>query len=64
VGADGSKIWYLNGRLHRTDGPATEWTDGDKAWWLDDQQYSFDQWLEANTELSDQQRVMFKLEWA
>jgi hypothetical protein len=30
---------------------------------LNGQELSFNQWLEANTELSDQQRVMFKLVW-
>jgi hypothetical protein len=24
----------LNGELHREDGPAAEWADGSKAWWL------------------------------
>jgi hypothetical protein len=61
--ADGSKSWYLNGQLHRTDGPAVEYANGDKSWWLNDQSYSIDRWLAANTELSDQQRVMFKLEY-
>ena len=31
---DGSKHWFLNGQLHREDGPAIEYADGDKAWWL------------------------------
>jgi hypothetical protein len=62
--ATGDKLWYLNDQLHRTDGPAIEYADGDKVWYLNDQYYSFNQWLEANTELSDQQRVMFKLEWS
>jgi hypothetical protein len=26
--------WYLNGKLHRTDGPAIEHSDGDKEWYL------------------------------
>ena len=26
--ADGTREWYLNDRLHRTDGPAVEYTDG------------------------------------
>ena len=26
---------YLNGKLHRTDGPAVEYADGSKEWWLD-----------------------------
>jgi hypothetical protein len=25
--ADGSKVWYEGGVLHRTDGPAVEWAD-------------------------------------
>ena len=31
---DGDKEWYLNGKLHREDGPAREWADGDKSWYL------------------------------
>jgi antitoxin component YwqK of YwqJK toxin-antitoxin module len=34
VYADGSKYWYLNGKLHREDGPAIEYSDGYKAWYL------------------------------
>jgi hypothetical protein len=34
VNADGTKRWYLNGELHREDGPAIERADGYKAWWL------------------------------
>jgi hypothetical protein len=64
VWADGDKEWWLNGQLHRTDGPAIENANGDKEWWLNDHYYSFDRWLEANTEISDQQRVMLKLEWS
>ena len=26
--------WYLNGKLHREDGPAIEWADGGKEWFL------------------------------
>jgi len=31
---DGTKYWYLNGVLHREDGPAIENVDGGKAWYL------------------------------
>jgi hypothetical protein len=34
VAPSGSKFWYLNGKLHREDGPATEWASGNKAWYL------------------------------
>jgi len=36
--ADGDKRWYLDGKLHRADGPAieaVEYADGYKAWFLD-----------------------------
>jgi hypothetical protein len=36
ISPDGSKEWWLNGKLHRTDGPAIEHSDGSKAWCVDD----------------------------
>ena len=30
----GTKSWYLNDKLHREDGPAIEWADGTKYWYL------------------------------
>jgi len=36
----GNKRWYLNGLLHREDGPAVEYADGNKEWWLNDTPYS------------------------
>ena len=34
VHSNGTKSWYLNGKLHREDGPAIEWSDGAKSWYL------------------------------
>jgi hypothetical protein len=31
---DGDKEWYLNGKLHREDGPAVEYSSGTKVWYL------------------------------
>ena len=36
VDKDGTKRWYYNGKLHRTDGPAVETLNGTKEWWLND----------------------------
>ena len=33
---DGEINWFLNGRLHREDGPAIEGADGTKHWYLND----------------------------
>ena len=38
--SDGTKYWYLNGKLHREDGPAIEWSDGLKQWYLKGELYS------------------------
>ena len=32
--ANGIREWYLNGKLHRDDGPAVEGANGYRAWWL------------------------------
>ena len=34
VDDSGNKFWYLNGELHREDGPAIEWASGTKEWYL------------------------------
>ncbi len=32
----GTIRYYWNGKLHREDGPAVEWDDGSKEWWIQD----------------------------
>ena len=36
VGKYGDKAWYHNGKLHREDGPAIEWANGYKEWYIND----------------------------
>jgi len=38
----GDKLWFLNGKLHREDGPATEYTTGSKFWFLHGQRHRID----------------------
>ena len=38
----GDKFWYLNGNLHREDGPAIEYANGDKYWYLNGQHHRED----------------------
>ena len=42
VNGDGTKQWYLNGKLHREDGPAIEYVDGDKYWFLKNKFYGLE----------------------
>jgi antitoxin component YwqK of YwqJK toxin-antitoxin module len=38
----GNKYWYLNGLLHREDGPAVELANGTKQWYLNGQLHRTD----------------------
>lgn len=33
------KFWYLHGSRHREDGPAVEYSNGSRFWYLDNYQY-------------------------
>ena len=39
---NGSKHWYLNGKLHRKDGPAIEDANGRKSWYLNGKRHRED----------------------
>ena len=38
----GYKVWCLNGKYHREDGPAVEYADGSKFWYLDGKKHRED----------------------
>jgi len=40
----GSKAWFLNGKHHRTDGPAIELSNGYKAWYLNGECLTEEEW--------------------
>ena len=42
VWPDGHKVWYLNGKYHREDGPAIELASGSKVWCLNGKQHRED----------------------
>ena len=39
---DGYKEWFLNGKLHREDGPAIEYASGTKFWYLNGKRHRED----------------------
>jgi hypothetical protein len=61
--ANGDKAWYQHGVRHRTDGPAVEFADGHTRWWLSGKILSFDAWLERTPGLTDEEKVMMKLQY-
>jgi hypothetical protein len=60
---NGSKFWCIDGEIHRTDGPAAEFSNGKVAWYLNGDNLSFDEWLDKNTALTDEEKVMMKLKY-
>jgi hypothetical protein len=42
VHTNGDTFWYLNGQLHREDGPAIEWAHGNKSWHLNGKRHRED----------------------
>lgn len=38
----GTRRWYFNGKLHRTDGPAIEYANGSKAWYIKGKSHRID----------------------
>jgi hypothetical protein len=43
--ANGNKFWYQNDKLHRTDGPAIELADGTKEYFIEDEEYTEEEFL-------------------
>ena len=39
---NGTKAWWLNGKLHREDGPAVEYANGSKEWYLNGKRHRED----------------------
>jgi hypothetical protein len=59
----GDKEWWVNDRIHRTDGPALVYAGGVNCWYLHGHTHSFDRWLDRNTELTEEEKVMMKLKY-
>ena len=62
--ANGTREWYVNGKKHRTDGPAVEYADGTCGWWIHNEKCSFQEWLRLNTELAPQKRTVLVLKYS
>ena len=40
VDTNGTRCWYLNGKLHRENGPAVEYASGTRFWYLNGEKYT------------------------
>lgn len=56
-------IYYYNGRVHRTDGPALVNKIANKTeWWIHGREYSFEEWLKK-VDIGDESIVKLKLKY-
>ena len=59
VDFDGTKYWSLNDKFHREDGPAIEYTDGEKEWWFNGKEVTWQQlFRQANGDLEKECRIL------
>ena len=42
IDADGTQVWWVDGKLHRIDGPAIIHADGSQQWRVDDKLHRID----------------------
>jgi len=63
IDEEGTRRWYQNGRLHRTDGPAIEWANGHR-WYLNDKSYSFEEYVNKVYPNDSPKKTLFILKWS
>ena len=51
VSDDGTRKWYSDGLYHRVDGPAVEYADGSKEWWIDGVKYTEREFIALTTKV-------------
>ena len=51
--ANGTKVWYKEGKCHREDGPAREYANGNKFWYLEGKEYTESEFLEKTLQKKD-----------
>jgi hypothetical protein len=56
--------WYNEeGQLHKEDGHAVIWANGNSYWFLNGIQYTFNEWLKL-TPITDEQKLLLRLQYA
>jgi hypothetical protein len=60
---NGIKCWLLDDHFHRTDGPAIERPNGEMCWYFYGRKLSFEKWLDQTPDITDEEKVMFKLQY-
>jgi hypothetical protein len=59
----GDESWYLHGKRHCEVGPAIDWIDMECGWFLHGEELTFNQWLAKTTGLTEEEKVMMKLQY-
>ena len=65
VYGSGDRFWFLNGKLHREDGPACEDVDGSKEWYFNGEELTEEEFLnktKKHTIIIDGQEIQISAE--
>jgi len=54
--------WKVNGKFHREDGPAIYYNNGNKYWYLNGKEYSFEEWCKK-LNILDEEKVFLRLKY-
>lgn len=61
----GKVLWYKDDIIHREDGPAVTFPNGNVQFFLDGKYYRFEKWIEITPhKFSDEEKVMLILEFS
>lgn len=63
VRKDKTQCWYVDGKLHRVDGPAVIWPNGQMWWCLDHVIYSDNRSFQEAAGLSDEEMTVMILKY-
>ena len=68
VDKDGTQEWWVDGQLHRLDGPARIWTDGTQEWYVRDQEITsqVEAWMKEHAitwPWDEETQMQFILTW-
>lgn len=63
VDSVGNQHWYLNGNLHRSDGPAIIFVSGQHFWYLNGNRYSDKKRYQIDAKLCDEDMTLLLLRY-
>jgi hypothetical protein len=59
---NGERCWLVDGMTHRLDGPAVQWADGSKQWWIENKEYTEEEFNQHPLVIQHKRRLSVETE--